>query len=364
MRNEPGEGRKTIFTKKSSYWMHEMNTYDSWVSLWGAHTADEIEKSMLPATMNFNFFYATVGGDIGWRYLGLVPKRAPGVDPRFPTPGDPKYTWQGFLSPAEMPHVRKPRAGFLANWNNKPVAWWPNFDTPTWGKVFQNSTLLATLQKPKLTSQDLEMSAWTIARTEETWPFFKPYIERAKDAPGYELIKGFDGKLIEGSPQASNYLAFLNELRKAIFMKTTGSFLSPQYFHMVLQPSFVLRALERRTKFNYLGESTPDQVVREALAQIAKNPAPLYNAPTFPSGEATPIPYSNRGTYIQIIEFLKHGLRGRNILPPANPNPALTNTTNPPSSLLALQTNDVQAAIRLPFAPPGEGLGMRGKRGL
>lgn len=307
---------KTAFAKRSSYWMREMQTFDGWIELWRSQSADGIEKAMDRATMNFNFFYATTGGDIGWRYLGVIPKRAPGIDPRFPTPGDPKYAWQGFITPNQMPHVRNPKAGFLANWNNKPVAWWPNFDTPAWGKVFRNTALLSTLQKPELSTQDVEMAAWTIARLDENWSYFKPYVELAKGAPGYELIRGFDGRALDGSRQASAFAAFMAALRQELFFETTGSFLNPEFFNLVLQPSMMLRALEHRTKFDYLGKRSAADVVKAALAKVASHPPAAYQAPTFRSLDPTPIPYSNRGTYIQIVEFLDHSLTGRSVLPP------------------------------------------------
>ena len=266
--------------------------------------------------MNFNFFYATSSGDFGWRYLGLIPKRAPGLDTRFPTPGNPIYNWQGLLSPAEMPRVRNPKAGFLANWNNKPVSWWPNFDTPAWGKVFRNSALLSTLDKPLLNAADLEMSAWSIARMDDDWPFFKPYLELAKSAPGYELIEGFDGRTFDGSLQAGAFDAFKTALRQELFLSNAGSFLNPEFFNLALQPSMMLRALERKTHFNYLGDRTPKQIVGAALARVAANPPGPFHAPGFRSLDPTPIPYSNRGTYIQIIEFLKSGINCRNVVTP------------------------------------------------
>lgn len=307
---------KSVFSKRCSYWMREMDSFQAWSDLWTAATPDAIDKAMSGATMSFNFFYATDAGDIGWRYVGLVPKRADGLDPRFPTPGDPKFAWQGFLTPDEMPHVRNPGAGFLANWNNKPVSWWPNFDTPVWGKIFRNSALLSTLQRPKLMPQDLELSAWRIARLDENWPFFKPFVEEAKGAPGYDLLEGYDGLQLDGSRQASNFAAFLPALRQELFLKTTGNFLSPDFFNLAMQPSVMLRALQRRMKFDYLGKRTAREVVAAALAKIAAHPAAPFKADTFPSLDPTPIPYSNRGTYIQIIEFLKDGMYGRNILPP------------------------------------------------
>ena len=305
-----------VFAKRCSYWQHEMNSFDAWVNLWQASKATEVDGAMKGASMNFNFFYATDSGDFGWRYTGLVPKRASEFDPRLPTPGNPEADWKGFLTPDEMPHVRNPKSGLLANWNNKPTAWWPNFDTPAWGKVFHNSTLLATVQKPSLTIQDLEFSAWSIARTDEQWLAFKPAFELGKGSPGYDLISGYDGQMSEGSRQASNFQAFIEALRQELFLNSTGNMLNPDYFKVVLQPSLVLRALEGMTKFNFLGDRTAKQVVIAALAKVAYKPRPPYRADSFKSWDPTPIPYSNRGTTIQLVECCPSGPRGRNVLPP------------------------------------------------
>ena len=305
-----------VFSRRSSFWMREMSTFGAWVDLWSADSPSSIDAAIDKATLNFNFFYATAVGDIGWRYTGLVPKRAPGIDPRFPTPGEPQYDWRGFLSTHEMPHVRNPRSGFLANWNNKPSNWWPNLDTPAWGKIFHNRVLLDALQKPLLTAQDLERAAWFIARTDDTWSSIQPYVDRERSAPGYELLKGFDGSVLDGSRQASSYLAFLSYLRQELFLKSTGNFLNPDYFNTVLQPSLILKVLEGHTKFDYLGKGTTGQAVRAALARLASAPPAPYRASTFPSLESTPIPYSNRGTYLQIVESNGKDLFGRSVLPP------------------------------------------------
>ena len=300
---------KTVFARKAGYWKREMDTYDAWVHLWTCRSAQSIEHAMERTSMNFNFLYATSDGDIGWKYLGLVPKRASGIDPRFPTPGDSKFGWRGFLTASEMPYVRNPKSGFLANWNNKPVSWWPNFDTPTWGKVFENSSLLAAIAKPRLSFEDLEAVPESIAKSDETWPYFKPYLS---DSP----LKDFDGRFIDGSAQAASYRAFLDALRETLFLDKTGNFLSPELFRTVLQPSLILRALEGKTKFDYRNGRTTSQVVLDALAIVAAHPISPFKAGTFKTFDPNPIPYSNRGTYIQILEVSPNYIRGVNVLPP------------------------------------------------
>ncbi len=297
-----------IFAKKTSYWGREMESYDSVTSLWTAKGTPGIISCLDKATMSFNYFFATCEGDIGYRYCGLVPMRAEGLDPRFPTPGSPQNAWKGFVPLAQMPHVTNPKSGVIYNWNNKPVSWWPNFDTPTWGRIFRNEAIAPLLTKPKLNTQDVEMVPWTIARTDETWPFFKPFL------PAGGALESFDGRLTDGSRTAGIYKQFVDALRSEIFLGTTGNFIAPSYFQLVGQPSVMLRALQGKTKINYLAGRKASDVVSAALAKV--NSGGRYGAPSIAVPGEPPIPYFNRGTYIQVVELLPDGPSGRNVLPP------------------------------------------------
>jgi Penicillin amidase len=59
---------------------------------------------------------------------GLLPRRAPGVNPSLPTLGDGRHDWRGFLSLAQHPHAANPPGGLLLNWNNKPAPGWVTGD--------------------------------------------------------------------------------------------------------------------------------------------------------------------------------------------------------------------------------------------
>lgn len=334
-----GSSSGFVFARHSSYAMQELVSMDAFSSLWTASTAQDADAAAAKGTMSFNVFFATDQGDIGYRYAGLVPIRSTEIDPRFPTPGGSRFAWKGMLPPSVMPHVINPKEGLLTNWNNKPAIWWPNLDTPVWGRIFRVDSIRRALNKPKLTSQDLELAAWTIARSDETWPFFDPYVRKAVDqlrqdamahperndaTPGQSAfaLMGFDGKLMDGSRQAPMYKAFLDELRKAIFQPSVGNFIAPEYFSLIAQPSVMLAALDRRTKFDYLQGRDRDRVVRDALVAAWKDvkagpegPA-RYKAPGIRIPGQDPIPYSNRGTYIQVVEMLPDGPSGRSVLPP------------------------------------------------
>jgi penicillin amidase len=302
--SKPG---KVIFVRASAYRGRELEAVTTLGHLVEARTAADLQESLrAEEPMSFNLFFATKDNHIGWRYMGAVPVRAPGIDPRLPVKATPDTVWRGLVSTDQMPHILDPRAGLIANWNNKPVSWWPNGDTPVWGQIFRNSSLLSFLQKPKLNAQDAELAAWSIARNDETWPYFRPYLRNA--------IPGFDGRLLDGSRGAGIYAGFLDALRNEIFLGTTGNFASPANFRLVTQPTLLLRALQRRTKVDYLGTRTAAEVVAAALKTAST--APPYRSGGIRVPDQVAVPYGNRGTYIQIVEMLANGPYGRNVASP------------------------------------------------
>lgn len=303
---------RVVFSRKSASRGLELKSLDSVVMVAGARGTGDIQRALDAATVNFNCFYATRDGEIGYRYTGIVPIRSANVDPRFPALASRENEWAG-RSP--MPQVQNPRSGLLANWNNKPVSWWPNSDTPVWGRIFRNTELLDCLKAPKLGVSDVERAAWTIARKDETWPYFKPFVDKVWQGTSLE---GFDGWMLDGSIQAQTYRHFVDALREELFLTTTGNFVSPDNFRLVAQPTAMLRALEGKTKVNYLAGRSPSAIVRAALATATGRAAsaPRYTAPPIQVPGQSPIPYSNRGSYIQVVELMKAGIQGRNVVTP------------------------------------------------
>lgn len=325
-----------IFSKRTSYWMREMLATESVYDLYNAKTTEQIDKATQVSPMSFNFFWAT-RTDFGYRFAGAMPIRAEGLDPRLPTPGEPEYDWKGFIPPAQMPHMLNPKSGLIANWNNKPVSWWPNMDTPVWGRIFRNSAVLEALDKPKLNEQDVEMVAWHIARVDFTWPYFKPFVEKAvaefkqkrffRD-PGpiteaMNALATFDGRTLAGSKGATVFLAFVDALQEEIFLGTTGNLTSMDNFRQAAQPTLMLNALNRKTKVDYLGKRTVQEVVEAAIGKAGERLAAQYGRdlglwsyvpPAIKWGTEPLVPYSNRGTMIQVIDLAT--MSGRNIVPP------------------------------------------------
>jgi penicillin amidase len=180
---------------------------------------------------------------------------------------------------------------------------------------------------------DLERAAWTIARKDYTAPDFIEVLTRGLtpwsnltdlEVDAIRYLLAFDGWALDGSTEASLYLQTIIALREELFTRHVGSLLAPETFRQAIQPSVILNALEGKTKFDYLAGRTASQVVLSAfkkavdrLASVRGQDPALWGyrpASILYEGEP-PIPYGDRGTYIQVVEA-RPTIRGRNVLPP------------------------------------------------
>lgn len=313
------ESRTTnsIFSQKMSYWKKEVESWASLYDLYQATGADAIEKGVSQIAMNMNFFYATTAGDTGYRYLGKMPIRSAGFDPRFPTPASKETEWKGFVPFEMMPHVRNPKSGLIANWNNKPASWWDNLDTPVWGSIFRNEVLLESLKKPKLTPFDLERAAWDIARKEtDSNGAFADALSAPTDPASLmgQTMHAFDGWVVQGSAPSLLYREAVRELRKELFGAHTGNFTNDSLFERAVQAPVIMKALTGGTKYNFLAGRKEDDVALAAVNKAYKTLVDRYgdepatwpaSVGAFAAPASTPVFYPNRGTYIQINELAK-----------------------------------------------------------
>ena len=67
-------------------------------------------------TPSENLVWADVDGHIGWQAVGLAPIRK-GWDGLLPVPGDGRFEWDGFLTPADLPSEVDPPRGWFASAN-------------------------------------------------------------------------------------------------------------------------------------------------------------------------------------------------------------------------------------------------------
>lgn len=326
------KGEGVVFFRRSTLWMREMQSFDAMLDIPRVRNAKEMDQLLSRVGLSFNAFFATADGDIGWRYCGHVPIRAPGVDPRLPQRASPATDWQGRIPWRQMPRVDNPKNGLITNWNNKPASWWPNFDTPVWGRVFRNETLNRFLRSTRISVPDLEFAAWSIARVDDTADHFMPMIRAALDPEpsalpdrrAWAYLQAYRGWDLEGSQGAVIYKALLRALREELFVGSVGNMLTPELFQTAIQPSLLLEAMEGKTKYPYLGRRRRDDVIRAAFTKAVERLAASMGTDPgewqyVPGGinapDGPPIPYSNRGSYIQIVEMGDRPV-GRSVLPP------------------------------------------------
>lgn len=315
-------GSKAVYSLNSAFWKREVAANAAVFSLYQAKNPSDFTAFAATIPVSFNLFFATARGDIGYRYCGRVPLRAQGVDPRLPTLDTPGNQWRGFVEPYQMPRADNPDSGLLTNWNNKPVAWWPNGDTPTWGKYFRNRNIDYHLQWPKLTPDNVtNIVKFNATEDFMTYSAFWPTVlwglggntsltELAKEFS--RKSKPYYGQNTEGAIEPTVVFETILQLRKELFFETFGNFTSDALFNQILQPDVMLSALDGKTRVDYLQGRSKVDVIRtsytKALDSIAASRGPdpatwRYIAPALRYPGQDPVPYSNRGTYIQFTDF-------------------------------------------------------------
>lgn len=325
-------GTGVAYVRKSSLWMKETEAIEHVSELPNCRTIGDVKELAGKLNVSFNLFAATNKGDIGWFFCGAVPIRAKGVDYRFPTPADGKHDWQGMVPPNRMPFAINPSSGYLTNWNNKPVDWWPNMDTPVWGSIFRNEILDETLRRNELFSaQDFEALARRLATNKSEPKHFVSQLTpcstsnlSSNEIKAKKYLDNWKYDFFEGSVAPTIYDAFFASLQDEVCIPKLGNFLSPDNLKLVAQATFIDNALNKRTKIDYLAGRTKETVLlsafSKAIAKLVAQRGPdvstwRYRAGRIAFSGMQPVLYGDRGTYIQIVELWTDP-RGRFIAPP------------------------------------------------
>jgi len=322
------------YVRKSTLWKAEAEIVDYVYDVAQAKKLDEFRNLAKRFNASSNLFVATKGGDIAWFYCGRVPLRSKNIDFRLPTPGDGKHDWRGVLPPEKMPYMINPKSGFIVNWNNKPVEWWLNFDTPAWGRIFRHELLLEYLRpKKKITVTDLEELAERIATYKSEPRYFVPELldNLQEDKNGSEVfrnakahLESWDYNFREGSVAPTIYEAWLDALRTEIFREKLGGMISPEIFRIVIQPTLLWNALHGKSKIHYLGERKREEVMQTSFVKALETLQHTrgeevngwrYRAPRVRWGNLPEMLYDERATYLQIVELWETP-RGRFVAPP------------------------------------------------
>jgi penicillin amidase len=129
------------FSIKTPYFKNELAGEEGWLLFQQARNIKDFQKAVKTIQASHNFLWADRHGDIGYWHAGTFPikpeigKFGQPIDDRFPLWGTGEEEWVGVTGFDEMPKCINPNQGWLANWNNKPIANWPYGESDAgWGE--------------------------------------------------------------------------------------------------------------------------------------------------------------------------------------------------------------------------------------
>lgn len=317
----------SYYSLVSSYRNRELASLGTLINMYSATSPEDISELEDWPAVTFNLMVAFSSGRIAYHHFGRVPIRAEGYDPRLPIPAEVRP--QGYVPNEQLPQIADPEGGVLVNWNNAPTVDWPNSDTPAWGRYFRNAILEEVLPHGiPIKRSDLELAIWIAARSASAYEIhIVPQIAEAMpdDHPAKKMLSAYDGMNLEGDPTAVLARESLNALRRTLFAEWIGDFMGLIDFSLIVQPRVIELALLGETRFDYLqGRSYSEVLSASGLSAwerlTSQNPNPsswtLPVSSLIAPGQPR-VPYSDRGTFIQIVEMASPPV-GRSVLTPGN----------------------------------------------
>ena len=136
----------TAVTLHVPYFKNELAGEQSWQLFQEATNIEEFEDAVELTWPNHNFYWADTEGNIGYWHAGRFPVKPAGADRRLPLAGDGTQEWVRVTSQYEIPRYVNPEQGWLANWNNKPIAGWPYAESDIhWGEGHRVQILMKAM---------------------------------------------------------------------------------------------------------------------------------------------------------------------------------------------------------------------------
>jgi len=127
------------YTVKVPFFKNELDAEEGWMLFQQARYIDDMQEAARRVKLSHNFLWVDRKGNSGYWHSGTYPikpthgKNGRLIDDRFPLWGTGEEEWVGVTGFAEMPRAINPSQGFMANWNNKPIANWP-YSEADWGE--------------------------------------------------------------------------------------------------------------------------------------------------------------------------------------------------------------------------------------
>lgn len=205
------------------------NTVSAFLRINQAHNWDEFTRALsehcAPA---FNFVYADVEGNIGYRAAGLVPARGDAAPAT-------SQEWNGWLPPEELPQAFNPPRHFIVTANNRPAGpeyqhylgqqWAPPYRAERITQLLSAKERLSPVDHASIQGDSVSLQA------RELLPLLRrlvvahtPEAQRAM-----RLLEVWDGDVRGDSAAAAVYEAWLQRLPRAINGDELGEALAARY---------------------------------------------------------------------------------------------------------------------------------------
>jgi len=146
---------------KTPYYLNDLAAEEGWSLFQQARTHWDFLDACGTVQPNHNFYWADRYGNIAYCHSGYFPikpetgKDGRIIDDRFPLWGTGEEEWVRIGGYDDMPKCVNPEEGFIANWNNKPIANWPYAEVD-WGEGHRVKRIQDLLSmKDKHTYEDM-----------------------------------------------------------------------------------------------------------------------------------------------------------------------------------------------------------------
>jgi acyl-homoserine lactone acylase PvdQ len=282
---------------------------------------------------------------------GLLPRRAPHLDRRLPTLGTGRYEWRGYLSEREHPHDVGGPGGLLLNWNNRSAPGFMHGDDEPYGSVQRVENFDKFPRRVRLTdvvgimnraaTEDVRSSAWPVvsavlrsgrapnARAAQVVRLLDDWVRR--DAPRLDVNN--DRLYDEAGPEVMDtvFRPLVEAVMRPVLVgdlledvddvRGLGSLSGASYVDKDLRR--LLRRPERGTfNLRYCGNgslaacraslwSALSTAIAEGAAENGPDPAAWRGTAAriafTPGLIPNTIPFTNRPTFQQVLEFQRHG---------------------------------------------------------
>ncbi len=201
----------------------------------GMNTADSVE-SFLRAAASWvapmqNMAVADDAGHIALSSPGRVPRRKPENDLQgmAPAPGwDARYDWDGYLPVAELPQVRDPERGFVANANQRITPPdYPHLITHQWAQPFRHQRIEQMIEaQPTHSLADLQRMQGDVKSLAAAR--LLPRLQAAQSkhklaAAAMKQIDDFDGTMDADEPAPLIFWAWHRHLAQRVLLDEVGA---------------------------------------------------------------------------------------------------------------------------------------------